>query len=909
MNTPLSILLALSTLAPLAVSQVSALQQAILAEEREHDLARAEELYRQAFEAAGLSESVRARAGLRLGKLLQRLGKVDAAREVLGQAAQLEDPAGRAAREILEQDPEGEARTRALRAKARELLAGDATEMWDLKELDGQRRADLLWMGAAATPELIAAAHRIVEDEAKTTVNGVLMDPLQAGVLLRMAFEAGGEGALEVIQSAPASDRVEWRLAVASGLSRSMAEPEMMDTARRLLADPAPQVVMAALQSVGTSWPAEALMSLVDHPSADVRESVERMVRFSWAQLRHPEGDASRTVELLLVKVRKMLRSVDPAMGRSGTSLLTSPAMMLTSASRTLLLNQVPDIEVLRHQAGVLVQQPDVPLLATPTEHLDRLVELARRLGPPIQKLDGSQPATLELYDWQRFVDRFAELCSYQWSAEGLPQVLELLELGYGITNASVALLCTHAGDDMALEMARLTQSVGADRRLLEWLGGRALPPEAWSSLRQLLPEVDLKPLASPAAQTGHPEALAWLERTAMAEEEDRKVCQWALTLAAQREDESGEARAALRRIATATGDWQTLILLGDRESIAGIVATARGLGDREENSLAAHLLDSDDNCGYSMADRTALLREVAQHGVPLWENPFKRWEFGGGAVPVEIMDALVDAALASDALLRDGKGSHTTRFWRRALRQDPARYVRRALGSGKAGVINEALEVAHEVEDLELSAIADAARAHDLVSLGTLAAETQDEERARAIAGLAMASNSADVRRWLFQKLDSRWILTEEQVLAGLRDADENVRYRAVLFLGSDLAKVSDPLVNELLRIAESDQSGDNRTEARKLLATLREFREQKAYWARVFDGTDTTPASAAAALLRQAKDGNKEVRVLAIRSLGSLGAPEALPFLIDWTQDGDAEIAAAATEAIRVIHSKDGD
>ena len=46
----------------------------------------------------------------------------------------------------------------------------------------------------------------------------------------------------------------------------------------------------------------------------------------------------------------------------------------------------------------------------------------------------------------------------------------------------------------------------------------------------------------------------------------------------------------------------------------------------------------------------------------------------------------------------------------------------------------------------------------------------------------------------------------------------------------------------------------------------------------------------------------------LMAIRSLGTLGVPEALPFLIRSSQDGDEEIAAAAKAAVAAINRKGG-
>jgi hypothetical protein len=100
-----------------------------------------------------------------------------------------------------------------------------------------------------------------------------------------------------------------------------------------------------------------------------------------------------------------------------------------------------------------------------------------------------------------------------------------------------------------------------------------------------------------------------------------------------------------------------------------------------------------------------------------------------------------------------------------------------------------------------------------------------------------------------------------------------------------------------------------DVRKAARTALDQLREEHERRAFWTQAGSGIDTRPQSAAAKLLAQAQVGQpKEQRVLALRSLAVLGAPEALPYLIDHTKDADADVAAAARAAVAQIHAKAG-
>jgi hypothetical protein len=107
--------------------------------------------------------------------------------------------------------------------------------------------------------------------------------------------------------------------------------------------------------------------------------------------------------------------------------------------------------------------------------------------------------------------------------------------------------------------------------------------------------------------------------------------------------------------------------------------------------------------------------------------------------------------------------------------------------------------------------------------------------------------------------------------------------------------------------KLLELQSKGDEgiRNAAAEALAKIRTFHEQLAYWDRVNKGLDASPTSAAEKLLLQSKPGAPaEQRLLAIRSLGALGVPEALPFLIEWTTDGDPKIAQAAKDAITEIH-----
>jgi len=88
----------------------------------------------------------------------------------------------------------------------------------------------------------------------------------------------------------------------------------------------------------------------------------------------------------------------------------------------------------------------------------------------------------------------------------------------------------------------------------------------------------------------------------------------------------------------------------------------------------------------------------------------------------------------------------------------------------------------------------------------------------------------------------------------------------------------------------------------ARKGLERLREVREQREYW-EAWEATGSS-LSPVVALLQKLKSDNRAVRLAAIRSLGTMGAEEALPFLVDLLEDDDADVRAAAAAALEKIN-----
>jgi hypothetical protein len=164
------------------------------------------------------------------------------------------------------------------------------------------------------------------------------------------------------------------------------------------------------------------------------------------------------------------------------------------------------------------------------------------------------------------------------------------------------------------------------------------------------------------------------------------------------------------------------------------------------------------------------------------------------------------------------------------------------------------------------------------------------------------LQNRHARVRHWAVQSVrDGRAEVAASAMIARLADDDADVRTVAAAHLGAVVAKDAVPALIERLR----DPDAQVRQAAADALTRIRFYHEQQAHWDRVLKGLDASAASSAEKLLLQAKPGaQREQRLLAIQSLGVLGVPEALPFLIEWTQDTDTDIASAAKAAITKIH-----
>ncbi len=168
------------------------------------------------------------------------------------------------------------------------------------------------------------------------------------------------------------------------------------------------------------------------------------------------------------------------------------------------------------------------------------------------------------------------------------------------------------------------------------------------------------------------------------------------------------------------------------------------------------------------------------------------------------------------------------------------------------------------------------------------------------------LRDRSADVRKYAASSLYTA-VRDEpiEPLLALLEDPSRSVRLTAVKILEAR----GDRSAFEPLLAASRDPDERVRKAAEEALDSILAYYDRVGRWKRWLRDSDLEADSAAEALLELAGSSNSvDVRVAAIRSLGTLGVPETLPMLIRMIQDDEAAVAAAARSAIERINGAEG-
>lgn len=933
---------ALLSQAPAAAQELpldDALRAAIAIEELEHDLVTARTRYAELARDATRGDALRRHAWLRLGKLARARGDTESAREALAAAARGDDATARAAQAIAQQEPQDLERARQLAEGAERAVAA---------YLEGRNRGgdafeNLSWFGDAAVLPLIRRylAGRD-EDSASPLVDHA------GGALWRL----GTPAALAFLQEQLADPDLRHRRAIARGLAFGGIPATAAALVARALNDADDEVVLAALRRPEL-LDVEALCDRIASARAALRIAGLEVLLSRLASTmggvgsEHVSLRISRRVARLL---EPTLESTSPQEFRAASECLLSSACF-SSEGRALLARWLPRL------TGV----PRPPLPHPRSTDFDGEAENAAVLA---QSIASFTPATGELARTaaRSLVELYVE--HKAWKRAALDAVLTIARHGY--LDLEIALWLERNGlpedaprvvdalaDSTALSAASgwlSRQPLGeaqfdAIRRTLDWLqssdeGGR------WSPA----------PLVVALGATGHPDALAWLRRLAAAGSKrlpESSVASGAIWLNQRRNDEA--TRAFLVELLERAP-------VADHARRIALVAQLVRSGDRRVWELLPGMRQANQQLVSPLGllpDTDGVFHPQSMMGLDSWlthsfrREGRRRWWHGYDDVQLD--------ALWTNLLARGEQGYGP--YWKECA---PLAYAANESSDSVPGALYLALCEAHRARcsddedfDPERSALvpllwaadqapsADAARRAALAALRD-AALTARSSKVRALAVFQIEqrrdeatralllrlcgdpSSSVAMRAW--EKLDEFGAaLDHTRVARGLASADRDMRLYALersAACSEPLAELVAPLLRDPeseLRIAacrhfaarvdlnavpallETLKDADEpvRRAAAESLQAIRLYHDESARWARVLGGKpELGKAAAAEALVDQASATNElATRLLAIRSLGLLAAPETLPLLITWTKDEDAQIAAAAREALQRI------
>lgn len=904
----------------------------IAVEEQERDLAKAERLYRELLAGDKLAPPVRSEAQLRLGRLLQRLGRVDEAKAMLqaakGDGVGFDDVTPAA----MPQDAE---RAATLRARARDLvqqvLDQSPTATAPNSPLSGITDPDvanqLLWLGEAAVPEVAGALTeelKRLDDGGKPRASSTVVSGL-SGFLWQVGSETAAAHLRQLLRGRDAAER-----AMLYECAFQFREARMAQLVVQFARDETDEALASFLVTRQNTWPRLDLDARVDL-------LVQRGARFRTAVLPMLGWDSVKLTPELLAKVhavaRDALQGSDPELGRAAQQFVVSQNSQGSGMGIELLVQQLP---ALRNLPTLRVAPMPADWLVG--ESLDP--KAAARLWPQLVQ----QALTMTPGDHRpSWLGEWLSRCAGVLDSRIVPDVLAM---------ASFTAWPPHV-DMLSLLHGKVTTANAAEVfAVYDKLPGPAPRESLLRVLRQLdeLPVELYGPLAQRAAAvapgdadtrrrfvsllalTGHPDAAAAVVAEWRANSANNKGTEaynpWQLVRLGRR-TQAEPVRAAMREVA---GAWDSpvqrtpllLALLSMHDlptlelvAVAGDLPAARHPYAKTPSApsspgltpLQYLLYDKPDPPhGFTEDEILGLLPKLFA-GQRHWQNLGYR-HFSFDAIPDRVLGEFVRLFVTEQRphttdqeheqwgwveivcrRARETGDSGPLRDWvKRSLQQPHPRLllgVLRALEPDEVLTHQRAITTLLDAEDEEVAVVA----MQRLLEANAAPAPDQ------------LARNPHErVRRLLLERIAEGKVTDQDTlVLPLLRDRERNVRVAAAECAGALVLKAAVPALLDLLR----DSDEQVRTAATEALTRIRFYHEQQAHWDRVLKGIDATAASAAEKLLLQARPGaSKAQRLLAIRSLGTLGVPEALPFLIDWTQDPDAEVQAAANAAITQIH-----
>ena len=935
-----------------AQDPAAALAHARLVEQQEGDLPAAEREYRTLL-ADGGDDAVHAEAALRLGSLLWRLDQKADAKPFLERAVAAGGELAAAANRVLQGQDDAERLT-----KARTLVQRYVELLDQPRQPDGSLSpetqgafdsvaGELGWLGDAAARAICEQLDRTPQTF-RRDVNWT--DP-QFGTqrkLVAKLWQLGGPSARTWLGTQLEQAPVAWLRLLADHEQACASDLRDMVTRFLLVADPTGEVWHASLHSV-LAFPLAELTALAKDPQVALRCAAYDALSSIWQRL----GDEEREPIATSV-VPQLLATAHSADPRSvyAWALLKRFGEWGPRAARSVFLGEVASFP-----ADMLSAFHNDSKLGIDDRDLGAMATASRQLAPIADALRTKRGAP-------EAIERLLRTCRPTWTAAGIAAWIQLVELGYQDVEAGSVHSVAVAADGDLPALIRTLPKVAWNG--IHELANRSLPANTMPALADVTAIAAtsdertagaiMNSLLPAVASIGTPEAAACL----------RDVVQRAPTLtpyvvgpAIQMSQlaDSEPARALLRELLVRentakvdpTPQARTLVLaelvrIGDLATIP-LLPRACSLGFGEAWTLAfrtdpaiAPMRVSDGlglflECrtatgdlrrwhGYGDADFDSAWQQlVAERGIDAVRALLSIEIFAGShnhatamrpCVPLAALPRLADAIRASWRGLSDRERNQLVRLLENlgdlpttdVIPAPLDAAIHRLLTATDVDLVFEVLQqlprpIAVANADEALVALRREPTAGRLAFVRNLGLDVDTATWRRLLTDANM-----DVRANVLPQVPKQ--LARElrpDVEALLADPVAEVRANACLMVRSLYGLEAVPALLPILQ----DDDNSVRSAARNMLNQLREEQEQRAFWANAKAGIDTSPAGAATKLVAQAQpDQPKEQRVLAIRSLAVLAAPETLPYLIERTSDPDAEIAAAARAAITAILAK---
>jgi len=888
------------------------LASVLAVEEQQKDYKKALQLYEAAVKDQKLSDGARQYAAYRLASLLKRLGKTEQAKAVLraagkGMVVALDDVTNEG------QDPE---REKQLRLQARELLKKAMTPFNGAGTIQGSAWYEqLTWVGAPAVPEVVAIL--------QATKNSRGINQHIARELYRFLWQQGGpQAAKHLIEVATLSD--------------GNNALEMANTSKAINID-APEVrayldneeTSRAVRFLGVIEPllsVEQMLALADRGRPPSKAVVLR-------KLARRDLNAAQLKRALALCVEGQ-KGANPEMGKAAELFLTSTEAQQSMEGVLMLMALLPDLHKRRVPIASYQKAPrtqsarnfrprqfsaeDVAAMLPP------LRAAVREIGTVGNRNSTSQWMTSMLW---AFVQSGSE--------EAVRLGIEMWDLGYRVEHAFQG----HGTADTAVELLkRFDKMPKQNRDRFFWaFAADDMTPAAFPVLCELVQKPGIgksstKSVIRLIGQTGHEDAADWLAgewRKGAVEGNTKRDNELYVNALVDigRTDKSERVRIAMRNMIRGFGGPRLdvkhraklmLALMSMRdERVLDFIAVGMYGGeashpypekDYNYKQKPLHYLGSQrprPAHGYSAEQITDTFKRLLAYEK---RSPISTRTVYPGSVRDDVMVILADGEKERDTRSVNG-------YWQIALvnRLDDRLSKGKDVGALEACFLG-ALGREGEADRWLLAGNVNVTKRYRAQIRRVL----DDDDNAWASHAIArlheideqldvaemLKNRNASVREFALGQIANAFAkVSADKVLPLLNDTSWSIRHGAAIYLGAVVEKEAVPGLIGLLR----DSDANVRKSAAEALTRIRFYHEQQAHWDRVLKGLDASPASAAEKLLVQAKpEAKKEQRLLAIKSLGVLGAPEALPFLIEWSQEKDKEIGAAARAAITEIHLK---